>query len=98
MQTGECAGGPVIRTPHFYCRGHSLSPWLGTKPCTACAAWPGFKKKGDPTWYSQAPKTENKETVLNAQRNPLLPGGGKDGNDYRVLMRSRGGQKQMEHF
>ena len=23
-------GGPVVRTPHFHCRGHGFNPWLGT--------------------------------------------------------------------
>ena len=26
---GEFPGGPVIRTPHFPCRGHRFNPWSG---------------------------------------------------------------------
>ena len=26
---GEFPGGPVIRTPHFHCRGHRFNPWSG---------------------------------------------------------------------
>ena len=28
-RTREFSGGPVVRTPHFHCRGHRLDPWLG---------------------------------------------------------------------
>ena len=28
---GEFNGGPVVRTPHFYCRGHKFNHWSGTK-------------------------------------------------------------------
>ena len=27
--TWESPGGPVVRTPHFHCRGHRLDPWSG---------------------------------------------------------------------
>ena len=26
---GAFPGGPVTKIPHFYCRGHRFSPWLG---------------------------------------------------------------------
>ena len=26
---GEFPGGPVVRTPHFHCRGPGFNPWLG---------------------------------------------------------------------
>ena len=26
---GDFPGCPVVRTPHFYCRGHLFDPWLG---------------------------------------------------------------------
>ena len=25
----EFPGGPVVRTPHFHCRGHGLHSWSG---------------------------------------------------------------------
>ena len=25
----EFPGGPVVRTPHFHCRGHRFNPWSG---------------------------------------------------------------------
>ena len=24
----EFPGGPMVRTPHFHCRGHGFNPWL----------------------------------------------------------------------
>ena len=27
--TGDLSGGPVVKTPHFCCRGHGCDPWLG---------------------------------------------------------------------
>ena len=28
---GEFPGDPVVRTPHFHCRGHGFHPWRETK-------------------------------------------------------------------
>ena len=24
--------GPVVKTPHFYCRGHGFNPWVELRP------------------------------------------------------------------
>ena len=35
---GDFVGGPVVKTPHFHCRGHGVDPW-GTKISqTACCS------------------------------------------------------------
>ena len=26
---GDFPGGPVVKTPHFHCRGHRFNPWWG---------------------------------------------------------------------
>ena len=26
----DLPGGPVVKTPHFHCRGHRFNPWSGT--------------------------------------------------------------------
>ena len=25
----DSPGGPVVKTPHFHCRGHRFDPWSG---------------------------------------------------------------------
>ena len=32
--------GPVVKTPHFHCRRHRFSPWLGNEDPTCWAMWP----------------------------------------------------------
>ena len=29
QKSRESPGGPVVRTPHFHCRGPRFDPWLG---------------------------------------------------------------------
>ena len=29
QEYGEFPGGPVVRTPHFHCRGPQFNPWSG---------------------------------------------------------------------
>ena len=43
---GEFLGGPVVRSPHFHCRGHRVNPQLGSKILHA-AQCSGKKKKND---------------------------------------------------
>ena len=38
-------GGPVVKTPHFRCRGHGFSPWWGTEIPHA-------------TWWSPPPQNK----------------------------------------
>ena len=28
QNVGDFSGGPVVKTPHFHCRGHGFDPWL----------------------------------------------------------------------
>ena len=29
--TETSAGGPVVKSPHFFCKEHEFNPWLGNK-------------------------------------------------------------------
>ena len=32
-------GGPMVKTPHFHCRGHRFDPWSGSQDPTSHEAW-----------------------------------------------------------
>ena len=42
---GEFLGGPVVRSPHFHCRGHRVNPQLGSKILHAAQCSQKKKKK-----------------------------------------------------
>ena len=31
LKSWDFAGGPVVRTPRFHCRGHRFDPWSGNQ-------------------------------------------------------------------
>ena len=33
-------GGPVVKTPHFQCKGHRFDPWSGNQDPTCRVVWP----------------------------------------------------------
>ena len=39
-------GSPMVKTPHFHCRGRRFNPWSGNKDPACCTVRPKiFKKK-----------------------------------------------------
>ena len=64
-------GGPVVKTLHFYCRGHWLDPWLGNSGSTCHTAWPK-KKKMLNLWYYFTVATQNWHTPLPNNLHPPL--------------------------
>ena len=65
-------GGPVVKTLHFYCRGHWLDPWLGNSGPTRHTAWPKKKKKLLYLWYYFTVATQNWHTPLPNNLHPPL--------------------------
>ena len=43
--TGDFLGGPVVKTPHFHCRGCGCDSWSGTKILHALRRGQRFFKK-----------------------------------------------------
>ena len=37
-------GGPVVKTPCYYCSGRGFNPWSGDEDPACCAAQPKKKK------------------------------------------------------
>ena len=40
----DCPGSPVVKNPHFQCRGHGFNPWSGNQDPICCMVWPKKKK------------------------------------------------------
>ena len=59
-------GGPVVRIPHFQCRGHKFDPWSGNR-----AAWPKnkeTKKRDTAVRVLIMAKTRTMKELLRGQR------------------------------
>ena len=56
-------GGPVVKTPHFHCRGHGFNPWQGSQD-PACFVAKKKKKKKKTTSYRLVNPTATKNFTL----------------------------------
>ena len=57
VNPGEFPGRPLVRTPHFHCRGHRLIPGWGTLVPHADPGW------GTLVPHADQPKKERKEII-----------------------------------
>ena len=43
----------MVKTPHFPCRRHRFSPWLGNEDPTCCAMWPKKQRRRSRDLYGR---------------------------------------------